>query len=111
MITVIFETFTGDKSWVCKGEEGMSLLDLAQENDIDIEGACEGNMACSTCHIITKEADYDTLPAPSLEEEEMLDLAYGLTSTSRLGCQIRLNKTMDGMVFKLPSGSRNMMGF
>jgi len=111
MITVIFETFEGDKKWPCAGEEGTSLLSLAQNNDIDIEGACEGNMACSTCHMILSPVDYTSLAEASEEEEEMLDLAFGLTATSRLGCQINLTPAMEGMVIRLPKASRNMMGF
>jgi len=111
MITITFETFEGDKQWECTGEEGTSLLSLAQNNDIDIEGACEGNMACSTCHMILSPSDYAALSEPSEEEDEMLDLAFGLTATSRLGCQINLTPAMNGMVIRLPKASRNMMGF
>ena len=110
-ITVFFETFDGDKQWQCSAAEGTSLLSLAQNNDIDIEGACEGNMACSTCHMILCADDYAALKSPSEEEDEMLDLAFGLTATSRLGCQINLTVEMEGMVIRLPKGSRNMMGF
>lgn len=111
MITITFETFEGNKQWHCTADEGTSLLTLAQNNDIDIEGACEGNMACSTCHMILSPKDYAALGEPIEEEEEMLDLAFGLTATSRLGCQINLTPEMEGMVIRLPKASRNMMGF
>jgi 2Fe-2S ferredoxin len=89
---------------------GSSLLTVAHENDIDIEGACEGNMACSTCHLIIDEDHYDSLSEPCEEEEDMLDLAVGLTATSRLGCQITLDETMNGLIIHVPKQSRNMMG-
>ena len=86
-----------------------SLLVAAQQNDIDIEGACEGAMACSTCHIIVSEDWFEKLPDASEEEEDMLDLAYGLTRTSRLGCQITVTEDLDGLVIKVPDETRNMM--
>jgi len=66
--------------------EGESLLDVAHNNGIDLEGACESSLACSTCHVILEPAIYDSLGEPCEEEEDLLDLAYGLTHTSRLGC-------------------------
>ena len=88
---------------------GNTILDIAHANDIDIEGACEGVMACSTCHLIVSEDWYDKLPDASEEEEDMLDLAYGLTRTSRLGCQITVTEDLDGLVIKVPDETRNMM--
>ena len=83
-------------------EPGKSLLVTAQQNDIDIEGACEGVMACSTCHLIVSEDWFKKLPDASEEEEDMLDLAYGLTKTSRLGCQITVTEDLDGLVLRVP---------
>ena len=71
--------------------KGDSLLDVAQYNGIDLEGACESSLACSTCHVILEEELYDSLEEPVEEEEDLLDLAYGLTLTSRLGCQIKVS--------------------
>lgn len=71
-------------------------------------GACEGSIACSTCHVILEPDVYDSLEEPGDDENDMLDLAFGLTDTSRLGCQIKLTKGMDGMVAQLPSATRNM---
>ncbi len=88
---------------------GDCLLDIAQANNIDVEGACEGSLACSTCHVIVEPIWYDKLEAPRLEEEDMLDLAYGLTRTSRLCCQIMLTEELDGLVVTLPSETHNMM--
>ena len=66
--------------------EGESLLDVAHNNGVDLEGACESSLACSTCHCILDDEIYDSLEEPCEEEEDLLDLAYGLTHTSRLGC-------------------------
>lgn len=92
-----------------EAEEGMSLLEIAHANGIPIEGACEGVMACSTCHVIVDPAWFPKLKAPSEDESDMLDLAYGLTRTSRLGCQIRLTAELDGLVVTLPAETRNML--
>jgi ferredoxin-2, mitochondrial len=90
-------------------KEGMHLLDVAHKNNIDLEGACEGSLACSTCHVIVSDPSvYDSLPEPTDEENDMLDLAFGLTETSRLGCQIKLTKELEGMEVSLPAATRNM---
>ena len=87
---------------------GISLLEVAHQNDIDLEGACEGSLACSTCHVIVDEKDYAKLTPATEDEEDMLDLAFGLTQTSRLGCQIMMTDALDGLTVKLPAGTRNM---
>jgi ferredoxin len=87
---------------------GLSILEVAHQNDIDLEGACEGSLACATCHVILEEKIYNTLDEPEEAEEDMLDLAFGLTHTSRLGCQIILTKELDGMRVMLPSATRNI---
>ncbi len=89
---------------------GLSVLEIAHENGIDLEGACEGSLACSTCHVIVDPLWYDQLEPPVEEEEDMLDLAFGLTHTSRLGCQIIMTEELDGLTVRLPSATRNMMG-
>ena len=88
---------------------GLSVLEVAHENGVDIEGACEGSLACSTCHVIVDKDWFDKLAPASEDEEDMLDLAFGLTHTSRLGCQIRMSPELDGLVVKLPPATRNMM--
>jgi 2Fe-2S ferredoxin len=88
---------------------GLSVLEIAHRNHIDLEGACEGSLACSTCHVIVDKAWYDKLPEASEDEEDMLDLAFGLTHTSRLGCQIKITPELDGLTVKLPAATRNMM--
>ena len=81
---------------------GTHLLDAAHDNDIDLEGACGGELACSTCHLVFEEASYKSLPEKTEEEEDMLDLAWGLTDTSRLGCQVKVTPDMDGMTVTIP---------
>jgi len=88
---------------------GLSVLEIAHNNDIDLEGACEGSLACSTCHVIIDDEFFDKLDEPSEDEEDMLDLAFGLTHTSRLGCQIKMSEELDGLKVRLPSATRNMM--
>lgn len=87
---------------------GLSVLEIAHKNDIDLEGACEGSLACSTCHVVVDQSYFDTLDEPSEDEEDMLDLAFGLTHTSRLGCQIIMSDELDGLRVKLPEATRNM---
>jgi len=90
-----------------KGKDGDNLLDIIVNNDIDIDGygACEGTLACSTCHVILKQEDFDRLPEEATDEElDMLDLAYGLTDTSRLGCQVCITKELSGIEVQIPEG-------
>jgi len=89
---------------------GLSVLEIAHRNNISLEGACEGSLACSTCHVIVEQEWYDLLADASEDEEDMLDLAFGLTKTSRLGCQIIMSEELDGLTLKLPAGTRNMQG-
>ena len=88
---------------------GLSLLEIAHEHGIDIEGACEGSLACSTCHVVVDPAWFGKLDEIREDEEDMLDLAFGLTKTSRLGCQIILTDALDGLVVSLPEGTNNML--
>ena len=88
---------------------GLSVLEIAHKNDVDIEGACEGSLACSTCHVIVDTDWYELLKDASEDEEDMLDLAFGLTATSRLGCQIVMTEELDGLVVRLPASTRNML--
>ncbi len=88
---------------------GLSVLEIAHKNGIDIEGACEGSLACSTCHVIVDPEWYDLLKEASEDEEDMLDLAFGLTATSRLGCQIIITEELDGLIVRLPTSTRNLL--
>ena len=89
---------------------GLSVLEVAHKYGVDIEGACEGSLACSTCHVVVDPAWYERLSKATEDEEDMLDLAFGLQATSRLGCQIVMTHELDGLVVKLPAGTRNQMG-
>eukprot|EP00612_Vaucheria_litorea_P000122 CAMPEP_0171455622 /NCGR_PEP_ID=MMETSP0945-20130129/2440_1 /TAXON_ID=109269 /ORGANISM="Vaucheria litorea, Strain CCMP2940" /LENGTH=139 /DNA_ID=CAMNT_0011980893 /DNA_START=384 /DNA_END=803 /DNA_ORIENTATION=- len=84
-------------------EIGKNLLDVAHRNNIELEGACGGELACSTCHLVFEKDIYDKLPAKKEEEDDMLDLAFGLTDTSRLGCQIIASEVLDGAVVRIPA--------
>jgi len=88
---------------------GLSVLEIAHGNDIDIEGACEGSLACSTCHVIVEPDWYELLKEATEDEEDMLDLAFGLTATSRLGCQIIMTEELDGLTVRLPTATRNLL--
>jgi 2Fe-2S ferredoxin len=87
---------------------GISLLEVAHQNGVSLEGACEGSLACSTCHVVVDQSFYELLPAATEDEEDMLDLAFGLTHTSRLGCQIIVTEQLDGIVLHLPTATRNI---
>jgi 2Fe-2S ferredoxin len=88
---------------------GVSVLEIAHKNHVPLEGACEGSLACSTCHVIVDKSFYDALKPATEDEEDMLDLAFGLTHTSRLGCQIIMSDKLDGLKVALPTATRNMM--
>ncbi|MFM7688002.1 MAG: ferredoxin family 2Fe-2S iron-sulfur cluster binding protein [Alphaproteobacteria bacterium] len=89
---------------------GLSVLEIAHRNSVDIECACEGSLACSTCHVIVDPSWFGKLAKPTEDEEDMLDLAFDLQETSRLGCQLIMTDALDGLVVKLPAGSRNAGG-
>ena len=103
---VTFVSAEGEEMEV-EGENGQHLLAIAHDNGIDLEGACEASLACSTCHVIVDEEYFDKLEYPEEEEEDMLDLAFGLTETSRLGCQIVMAPEIDGIRVTLPAATRN----
>ncbi|KAF6744303.1 ferredoxin [Ephemerocybe angulata] len=107
-IKIHFNDSKGTLIKTVEANEGDDILAVAHEYDIDLEGACEGSVACSTCHVILPEDKYDLLPEPEDDENDMLDMAFGLTDTSRLGCQVKLTKALDGMVVTLPAATRNM---
>ncbi|KAH3687025.1 hypothetical protein WICPIJ_001997 [Wickerhamomyces pijperi] len=88
--------------------EGDTILDIAQHYNLDMEGACGGSCACSTCHVIVDPEYYEKLEEPDDDENDMLDLAFGLTETSRLGCQVKMSKEIDGIRVALPAMTRNV---
>ena len=93
-----------------EAKPGQRLLDVAWAAREPLEGACEGVMACSTCHVIVDEKDFEELPPASEEEEDLLDLAAHATRTSRLACQIILTDEMGTLTVRMPPGARNWMG-
>ena len=107
MPKMVFIQTNGDRLEV-DAPIGLSALEIAHRNKIDLEGACEGSLACSTCHVVVDPEWYEVLNAASEDEEDMLDLAFGLTHTSRLGCQIIMSEELDGLTVSLPAATRNM---
>lgn len=106
-ISVTFVDKDGEEQQV-KVPIGMSMLEAAHQNDIELEGACEGSLACSTCHVIIMDMEYyNKLEDPTDEENDMLDLAFGLTETSRLGCQVIAKPELDGVRLAIPAATRN----
>lgn len=107
MPKVIFEKQDGEEVEI-DAPVGLSILEIAHKHGLDLEGACEGSLACATCHVILDQKYYDMLEDPTEPEEDMLDLAFGLTHTSRLSCQIIITDELDGIRLKLPSATRNI---
>ena len=93
-----------------EAQPGQRLLDVAWAAREPLEGACEGVMACSTCHVIVDAEDFKKLPPASEEEEDLLDLAAHATRTSRLACQILISSDMKLLTVRIPSEARNWMG-
>ncbi|RIV92259.1 2Fe-2S ferredoxin [Aurantiacibacter xanthus] len=107
---VTFITREGEKCAI-EAAPGDSLLEVGQRAGMPLEGTCEGQMACSTCHVIIAREWFARLPDASEEEEDMLDLAADVEATSRLSCQILLSEDLDGMEVRIPSESHNAQGF
>lgn len=107
MVRVNFVTPAG-RTVAAEAEAGACLLDVAQGAGMELEGTCEGQMACSTCHVIVDPKWFARLPPASEDEEDMLDLAAGVTATSRLSCQITLDQALDGMELRIPGESYDM---
>ena len=109
MPKVVFVSADGTQRHEVEAKAGTTVLETAHEAGIDIEGACEGCMACSTCHVVVRDEDYDRLPPPSEEEEDLLDLVFDLAPTSRLGCQIVITDELDGLTLRLPRATNNLL--
>ncbi|WP_188237697.1 2Fe-2S iron-sulfur cluster-binding protein [Sphingopyxis sp. LK2115] len=105
---IVFVHADGKGRTEAEAQPGDILLDVAQTHLMPLEGTCEGQMACSTCHVIVAKEDFGRLPPASEEEEDMLDLAAGARRTSRLSCQIMLTDDLDGLTVHIPAESRNM---
>ena len=110
MVRVTFLTSGGEKV-EASADAGAVLLEVAQGAGMPLEGTCEGQMACSTCHVIVGREWFGKLPPASEEEEDMLDLAADIAATSRLSCQILLTEDLDGIGVRIPSESRDAQGF
>ena len=106
-ISLTFLQPDGETKQTVTAKVGESFLQIAHRHDIDLEGACEGVCACSTCHLIYPQNVFDELEEALEEEEDMLDMAFGLTETSRLGCQVTVTNEMDGIVVEMPKATRN----
>ena len=110
MTLVRFFKANGTLDRQVEAEAGQRLLDVAQAAGQPLEGTCEGQMACSTCHVIVDPEDFARLPRASDEEEDMLDLAAHVTRHSRLACPIILTDALDSLTVRMPSGFHNMQG-
>jgi ferredoxin len=110
MTLVRFISADGSNVSEVEAQAGERLLDVAQTDGQPLEGTCEGQMACSTCHVIVASEDFHKLPPPSEEEEDLLDLASHVTRHSRLACQIWLSEAQDRLTVRIPGAARNMQG-
>jgi len=110
MIRIRFVSADQSETREVEAAQGAILLEVAQNAGQPLEGTCEGQMSCSTCHVIVAAEDFAKLPRASEEEEDMLDLAFGATRTSRLACQIVLDAGLDGLTVRMPSEHRDMQG-
>ena len=109
MTLVRFLAADGRLSCEVEAPVGARLLDVAQQADQPLEGTCDGQLACSTCHLVIDQADFDKLPRASDPEEDMLDFAANVTRTSRLSCQIFLTEDLKTLTVRMPGASHNMM--
>ena len=109
MIKVRFHRPDGELDKEVEAKPGLRLLDVAWAAGQPLEGACEGVMACSTCHVIVDKADFDKLPQATDEEEDLLDLAAHASRTSRLACQIILTEDMETLDVRIPAGAKNWL--
>jgi ferredoxin-2, mitochondrial len=110
VIRIRFVRHAGDAGVDADVDVGMSLLEAGQNLGMPLEGTCEGQMACSTCHVIVEADWFDKLPRATSDEEDMLDLAAGATRYSRLACQIEITDALDGLTVRIPPEARNMQG-
>ena len=105
-----FVSANSDTVHEVEARPGDRLLDVAQADGQPLEGTCEGQMACSTCHVIVADEDFAKLPPASADEDDLLDLAAHVTRTSRLACQIMLEEQWGSLTVRIPSEARDMQG-
>ena len=110
MTRVCFVSADGERVDEVDAPAGERLLDVAQAHGQPLEGTCEGQMACSTCHVIVDSEDFARLPPASEEEEDLLDLAAHAGRFSRLACQIRLSESLEKLTVRMPAAAHNMQG-
>ena len=101
MPKLIFQQPDGNEKAI-EAENGLSLMEVARDNDLGIEGTCGGSISCCTCHVIIDSDWFSVVGGPNPDEEDMLDLALGLKPTSRLGCQIEISDELDGLRVSIP---------
>ena len=101
MTKLVFVNSDGNEKSV-EAENGLSLMEVARDNNLGIEGTCGGSISCCTCHVIIDKEWFPVVGGPNPDEEDMLDLAFGLEPTSRLGCQIRLDESLNGLKVRIP---------
>ena len=103
------KTIEVDPAQIPYGHNGIpgSILDISEGLKAGLDHACGGVCACSTCHVIVDPDWFGKLARPTEDEDDMLDLAFGLEKTSRLGCQLVMTPALDGLVVRLPAGTRN----
>ncbi|XP_019718237.1 ferredoxin-2, mitochondrial [Hippocampus comes] len=106
VVNVVYVDRSGQRIPV-RAQVGDNILYLAHKNGIELEGACEASLACSTCHVYVSSDYFDKLPEPLEREDDMLDMAPMLQENSRLGCQIILTPELEGMEVTLPKVTRN----
>ena len=107
MIKVTFISANGERV-TAQGKAGDQLLRVGQAAGLPLEGTCEGQMACSTCHVIVARDWFGQLPPATEDEEDLLDLAADVRPTSRLACQIELTAALDGLEVRVPGDSHDM---
>jgi ferredoxin len=108
LVNFTFKYLADGKEVNITSEVGNNILKAAHENKVDIEGACDCSLACSTCHVILDQDIFDSIPQAEEVEDDLLDLAFGLTHTSRLGCQVLLTKQFEGKIIEIPSATKNL---
>ena len=102
MTKLIFKQPDGSEKSI-EAENGLSLMEVARDNDLGIEGTCGGSISCCTCHVVVDDEWFSVVGSPNPDEEDMLDLAVDLQPTSRLGCQIEVTPELDGLIVNIPS--------
>ena len=102
MTSINFKLRNGELKKI-DAEDGLTLMEVARDNDLGIEGTCGGSISCCTCHVVIEENWFSKVGPANPDEEDMLDLAIDLQPTSRLGCQIEVTPELDGLIVNIPN--------